>query len=70
MPLLSGSSKSVISQNIRELRQSGRPEKQAVAIAFSKAGKSKSKKPRRPQPHKPPNETHLKAKPEMPAEPE
>jgi len=44
MPLLKGSSDSVISQNIRELRNSGRPEKQAVAIAYSVAGKSKDKK--------------------------
>lgn len=40
MPLLKGSSQSVISQNISELRRSGRPEDQAVAIAMSKAGKS------------------------------
>lgn len=44
MPLLHGSSKEVISQNIRELRHSGYPEDQAVAIAYSKAGKSKNKK--------------------------
>jgi len=44
MPLLKGSSDSVISQNIRELRNSGRPEKQAVAIAMSVAKKSKPKK--------------------------
>lgn len=44
MPLMKGSSKEVISQNIRELRNSGRPEKQAIAIAFSVAGKSKDKK--------------------------
>lgn len=44
MPLLKGSSDSIISQNIRELRNSGRPEKQAVAIAYSVAGKSKDKK--------------------------
>lgn len=44
MPLLKGRSKEVISQNIRELRHSGRPEAQAVAIAMSKAGLSKGKK--------------------------
>lgn len=43
MPLFKGNSNSIISQNIRELRNSGRPEKQAVAIAMSKAGKTKKK---------------------------
>ena len=43
MPLKSGSSKKAISENISELRRSGRPEKQAIAIAMDKAGKSKSK---------------------------
>ena len=43
MPLLKGSSKSVIGSNISELRHSGYPEKQAIAIAFSKAGKAKKK---------------------------
>lgn len=44
MPLRRGSSKRVISANIRELVKSGRPQKQAVAIAFEKAGKSRKKK--------------------------
>lgn len=44
MPLMKGSSAGVISANISELRKSGYPEKQAIAIAYSKAGKSKSKK--------------------------
>ena len=43
MPLLKGSSKEIIQQNIRELIQSGRPEDQAVAIAYSHAKKSKKK---------------------------
>jgi hypothetical protein len=41
MPLKSGKSKKVISENIRELMESGRPQKQAVAIAMKKAGLSK-----------------------------
>ncbi len=44
MPLKSGSSKKVISENIRTERNAGKPEAQSVAIAFSKAGKSKKKK--------------------------
>ena len=44
MPLKSGSSKKIIGKNIGELMHSGKyPKKQAVAIAFSKAGKSKKK---------------------------
>lgn len=46
MPLKSGSSKKVISENIGELIRSGRPKDQAAAIAFSKAGKSRKKKHR------------------------
>ena len=44
MPLFKGSSKKVISRNIAELMHSGRPQKQAIAIAMSKAGKSRKKK--------------------------
>ena len=41
MPLKKGSSKKVMSENIAELIRSGRPQKQAVAIAYESAGKSK-----------------------------
>lgn len=43
MPLQPGSSKKVISSNIRELMGSGRPQKQAIAIALSEARRSKKK---------------------------
>lgn len=43
MPLKKGSSKKVVSSNIRELMHSGRPQKQSVAIAMKEAGKAKPK---------------------------
>jgi hypothetical protein len=43
VPLKKGSSRKVVSQNIKTELGAGRPKKQAIAIALSKAGKSKKK---------------------------
>ena len=43
MPLEQGKSKEAVSQNIKTEMAAGKPQKQAVAIALSVAGKSKGR---------------------------
>lgn len=49
MPLKYGKSKEVISSNIATEIRHGKPRDQAIAIAYSKAGKSRRRKVRYPR---------------------
>ena len=44
MPLVKGKSKSAMSQNIKTEMEAGKPQKQAVAIAYSDARGGKTRK--------------------------
>lgn len=66
MPLFKGRSKSIISQNIKELRRSGKPEKQATAIALQKAGKSGALAKASRKPKKSAGKLPISSKPKKP----
>lgn len=46
MPLKSGTSRATIAKNIREMKGSGYPQKQAVAASLDKARRSGAKLPK------------------------
>lgn len=41
MPLIKGATKGIIARNIKELKKSGYPQKQATAIALNQARRKK-----------------------------
>jgi uncharacterized protein YoaH (UPF0181 family) len=43
MPLKKGKSQKAVSSNIKELMQTGRSQKQAIAIVLNQAGKARKK---------------------------
>jgi hypothetical protein len=60
MPLKQGKSDKVVSENIKELMKSGRPQAQAVAISLKSAGKSKYDDMKEKMPKKPSSKSEKK----------
>lgn len=52
MPLKKGKSKKIVSENIKEMVESGHPQKQAVAASLNEARKSGAKIPMKHKPRK------------------